>query len=190
MEKDVGRVEKGLTYSLTNAVVREFQNTKYLSMPKDNAKLEIAADVDMIDTIKDADATDHEDESICTYEMSNAEVVAVEHFHAYKMCILCNNKVEQSPSVAKSLGRCTKCETLQRLDRCSERVAAKLLLTSEIDQENHVVTAFGDILRKITNEISEENLLTSTPFSCTISGSNVITSVHRHDSCLDPFTDS
>ena len=67
---------------------------------------------------------------------------------------------------------------LQRLDRCCERVAAKLLITSEIDHENRAVTAFGNILRKITNEISEENLLTSSVFSSTVSGSNVITLVH------------
>ena len=38
-EKDIGKIKKGMSYKLTNVIVREFNNIKYLSMPKDGAMI-------------------------------------------------------------------------------------------------------------------------------------------------------
>ena len=71
-EKDIGRIEKGVSYKLTNVIVSEFNNMKYLSMPKDGAMIEITAD---LDDVKDVDCTEG------VLKISNVEVIAVEQFN-------------------------------------------------------------------------------------------------------------
>ena len=84
-EQDIGCLKQGTSYDLCNFVVGSYQQCKYLSWPKEGAKMTVIEDIG--DVVEDDVPEDAE-------TVDNAEVVAVIKLEAYFECLVCKGKVE------------------------------------------------------------------------------------------------
>ena len=94
-------------------------------------------------------------------EVIDAEIVGVAYLEQYRSCLRCKARVEPASG---GLGRCSKdeCKMLQKYDRCTSYISAKLLFQSESIVSS--LYAHGQMVRDIAavddlEEISEEILL-------------------------------
>ena len=79
------------------------------------------------------------------------------------------------------LGKCNSCNTLQRLDSCSQQTTAKLELYSRDNQQSKVLLCFTPIMEEIcgTETASAEQLLFSDNFDAEYSDEDIVLSVQR-----------
>lgn len=92
---------------------------------------------------------------------------------------MCMGKVE-ARSASPAIAKCEKCGMGVRLDRCTEQVAAKVVVESM--QVTKILTVFSPIVEEIcqgTGDVTEEALMTAISFNLQYSPNNVITSISR-----------
>ena len=167
-EDNIGNITEGESYKLSGMMVRTFQNKHYLSMPRDNAT------IDPLSDIGDVEEDESDDEHY--HELIAARVTAVPMLHTYRTCIACNGKVLLEPS-NHELGRCGKCQMMQRVDDCGTQLSAKL--TVKARDTRITLQAFGSTITTICDPVSEMTLLTAPPFTVTYDDNNVVTNVTR-----------
>ena len=130
-------MQAGGSYELARFLVRQFAGKKHLLMARDRSSMmsiEDLGDVMMPD--------EDDDEDDCT--MTDVRIVVVPHLDRYRLCMICKALIE--PSIA-SLGKCTKCFTTQRIDLCSERLSARLLIN--VGSRSIFVNAFGKLMEDL-----------------------------------------
>ena len=164
-ESDIGKLTQDESYKFTNLVVRTYNREKYLSLPREGASIQ------KIEDIGDVDENETEDTATTVY---GAQVLSAS-LDKYCVCLSCKKKVMPT---TEHLGRCTSCSALQRLDKCTTQMSAKLVLSSGTDYLT--LLCFGSNLSDIVQEkaITEANLIEAPPFTLTYD-INVITRVRR-----------
>ena len=60
-------------------------------------------------------------------ELVDVNIAAVVQFGSYKGCLMCKARAE---STDPPLCRCSKCNMLQRMDKCPDQLSAKLIVDS------------------------------------------------------------
>ena len=91
-------------------MIRAFKGTKYLSIPKDNFKIENIDDIEEVD-----DGTVQLEKN---KKLKNVTISGVKFFEHYNACYACSGKVVPRSDV---IGHCNKCGSMQRLERCIYR---------------------------------------------------------------------
>ena len=106
----------------------------------------------------------------------NVTVIGVRYLDNYKGCYACSGKVTPR---SDTLGECNRCESIQRLERCTMKTSAKVDV--ETNNEVHTISAFSPIINEICNEsaCTAETLLSCKPFDAIISDQDVILSITR-----------
>lgn len=172
-EEKVHSMDLDQSYTLTNVVVRKYQDKKYLSFPRNGSS------VDAIDDIGHVIEYDPEDDDEQSRELRKPVVVAVQLFDTYKSCLICKARVE---CTSPPLGRCTKCSMLQRIDHCGEQVSAKLILQEANSPTTKTLSGFGSLLQQLARgEVTAETLLNCPPLTTlTYNKNGVITGVQRN----------
>lgn len=159
-EEDVGKLEEGVSYKLTDIVVRSYNGTKYLSFSKGALATAIG-----------------EGEGVEDSRMNNCEIIGVISLNIYRGCLTCKQKIL---STTEKFGRCTKCNMKQRLDHCKVYMSAKILLWN--GELRKTLNASGKMITEIAevdkDEVTEEALLLARPFSVTYKNSSII-SIYR-----------
>ena len=177
-EKDVNSLDLVQSYSLCNFTVREYHSKKYLSMPKEGYEIRKISDIGTVNE----DPLDESEREVM--ELHNAQIIGVPQLDSYKSCLTCKARVDpESPP----LGRCTKCDMLQRYDMCVEQMSAKILFMKKFpgDPQSTIkpLHAFGRIVQDLAgvphSEVTREALLTSKPVTVTYNSKQVITSLLR-----------
>lgn len=149
-ENYVHKLDEDCSYTLKNFVVREYQEKKYLSMPRDGSEvfpLDDIGDTQDIDSDSDTD--------LPGLQCADAVVIGVPQLDTYKACLTCKARVEpQTPP----LGRCSKCAMLQRFDLCPDQWSAKLLLQCGCGLNKHTVTlhAFGRMVNDLAGQTAAQ----------------------------------
>ena len=158
------------SYELTGLQVRSFKGIKYLSVSRDNFSVKEISDIGAI--------TNEDPEAEKFHSLSNVTVRGVRLFDSYNACYSCNAKVSITDNAA--LSKCNKCGTLQRTDRCSTQVTAKIELYSETTEQCVTLVCFSPFLEEIcSSNVSIEALLFSEHFDVTYSDANIITGIQR-----------
>ena len=168
-EDNVGLLVVGESYKLSGLVVRTFNGKKYLSVQTEGFVATKIDDIGVVAEVPEEQATEK--------KFTGVSIVGVKSFETFDGCYSCSGKVVPR-SEASPIGSCSRCGTLQRLDRCQESATARL----DLDTGNEIITvaAFTDILKKICNaRITLENLLCSEDFDAVISDRNVVVTVTR-----------
>ena len=167
---NVGVLAEELCYRLSGVAIRSFKGNKYLSVPKDNFDIEEIDDIGAIDKALPDD--------IHTHTLQNVVVHGVKFFESYNGCYSCKAKVTP---ISDQLGKCNRCMTMQRIDRCLEQATAKLELFSDSTNEHKVLTCFTPILEKIcvSSNTSINSLLFSDKFDLEYSNDGIITTITR-----------
>ena len=163
------------SYHLSGMVVREFQTQKYLSMAR------IGTEIKEIEDIGDVIAQPHDGTTEC-FEITDATIIGVIQLDSYNSCMNCKARVE---TINAPNGNCSKCSMLQRVDKCTKQLSAKLLFDSA--GSNISLHAFTSILMRMigyddndtlpeTTTLTQEQLLNTPCFTkITYNESYVIT---------------
>ena len=165
-EGDVGRLISGQSYKFKNIVIQSYQESKFLSIPREGATI---AEIDDIGEVGEDDTADE------TSTVYAAEVVAVLMLESYLACLVCKSKVEKTE---ENLGYCTKCNVEQRIDVCKKQLSARLLISAA---DTYItLNGFGNNIQEIVGaeEVTAKALMTARPFTLT-HANNVITSISR-----------
>ena len=99
-------------------MVESFNCTEYLSTTKAGLRSTPSDDLDDV-MICEPDTCFFKD------EVADAEVVGVLDVGKRSMCIKCSSTVEQMEA---TIGTCSKCTMMQRLDQCSKEWCVKLVI--------------------------------------------------------------
>ena len=164
-EADIGCLVEGTSYCF-NDVVREYQQSKYLSLPIEGATV---VEIGEMGEVCEDDIADD-----CV-TVSGAEVAGVLSLQSYEACLMCSCKVE---ATSGNLGCCTKCNMQQVISKCRKQLNAKLLISS--GDSYLALNVFGSNVCDIaqTQEVTAEVLLSASPFTLTYDN-NVVTSICR-----------
>ena len=178
-QDDVDKLVLDKCYKMEKLIMQSFKGEKYLSPPKQSGSSIIQ--IDDIGTVEDLEEPEEDDEN----EIQDAEVVGVSHISSNSMCISCSGKVEGTTGM---IGQCTKCSTVQRLDRCKKQLCCKVVLRNDNGQSKDL-NVFLPMMRKIiSNEtITDEDeieevvtkLLMAEKFTARYSASNTVIAVSR-----------
>ena len=167
-ENDIGTIEEGKSYDF---IVRTYNNSKYLSLPKEDAG------VKEIDDIGDVAPDDLPDDDITVFH--GAEVAGVFSLDHYYACLKCKSKVTVLSGEA-ALGCCSNSSMKQRLDRCKRQLSARMMVMC--GEDFIALHAFGtnvsDIADGDAHDITEESLIAAKPFTVSYQG-GIITGVKR-----------
>ena len=149
-------------------LLRRRKTPKFLSIPKDGFKTELIQDIGAV-AQRDPDRETNR-------TLKNVEVCGVKSFDCYNACYSCKSKVHPTND---KLGKCNRCNTIQRLDKCVPQTTAKLELRSE--NECKVFSCFSPVVEKICgcNNVSVEALLFSEGFDADCNDRGVITAIRR-----------
>ena len=174
-EDRVNTMFDGDSYALRNVVVRQFRGTKYLSMAKSGSTITGTDDIGA--TIE----YDPECDDLQRRELQQCIIIAVLSLDTYKACLSCKARVE---ATEQSLGICSKCSLMQRIDKCVDQLSAKLML----QEQNGTITtlsAFGTLLQQmsmvpVATDVTQETLLKAPPLqTITYNDKNVATGIKR-----------
>ena len=167
-EDNVDLFVENNSYSLTGVTVRSFKGKKFLAIPKDGFKTELIQDIGAV-AQRDPDRETNR-------TLKNVEVCGVKSFDCYNACYSCKSKVHPTND---KLGKCNRCNTIQRLDKCVPQTTAKLELRSE--NECKVFSCFSPVVEKICgcNNVSMDALLFSEGFDADCNDRGVITAIRR-----------
>lgn len=105
--------------------------------------------------------------------VDNVEVIAIQQFNDYPVCLFCKGKVTALSDV---IGTCSKCDKRQRIDKCLKELSAKMLMSN-----GQTLSAFGNIVKEIVGSdetVTEDALLCARSFSLKHNKYGVITTVH------------
>ena len=136
-EDNVGILLTGESYKLSGLMVRAFKGRKYLSIPKDEFKID---DIGLVD--------DGSTEFDKKKHLLNVTVIGVRYLDNYKGCYACSGKV---PPRSDTLGECNRCESIQRLERCTMKTSAKVDV--ETNNEVHTISPFHQLLMKFAMKV-------------------------------------
>ena len=123
------------TYLFANVIVNTYMSKKYITPSKSGYTFSVVDDIANVQS-------DIELNNPYT-EIESASVGGVESIFKTRACIACNGNVD---SISQGIGRCTKCNMSQKLDRCSFHLSAKLLL---IYNDTMQITLFLDVIQNI-----------------------------------------
>ena len=185
-QKDLDSLDEGESYDIKNLSVREFNGSKYLTPEKSGWSFNKCPDIGDVYA---------EDSVIChttAREITDAQVVGVYESVIKFTCINC--KANVNVLNGEKLGKCTKCALTQRLDRCSQSLSVKLVV-STVTGEKHTLYAFLPMIKCITKnedicieasgnldfEGITSQLLMADKFNLTFTVNNIIDSVYRAD---------
>ena len=109
--------------------------------------------------------------------MEDSLILGVIFLDMHSSCCICKGKVQRTSA---KLGWCGNCNLLQCIDRCKERMSAKLVV--EAKEMIKTLNASTPILQEKCQGVvvTEEAPLTANPFNLTFSGRDVITSSVCH----------
>lgn len=156
-EDKVNTLDEDACYALHDVVVHHFRDQKYLSLAKTGSTIQ---PIDDIGDVVPYDPEIDEDNQRC--EICNAIIAAVVSLDTYKACISCKARVEATNA---SIGACSKCSMMQRINSCNDQLSAKLILE---DDNGHatMLSVFGSMLQQMASiikptEVMQEALLKS-----------------------------
>ena len=99
----------------------------------------------------------------------------VKYLESYEGCYACKSKVT---ATTETLGKCNRCNTLRRLDKCSKQTTAKI--EAQSDSGLTILTCFSPVIEEIceSDHVTIESLLFSKKFNAEHCN-GIITSIHR-----------
>ena len=149
--------QKGLSYRLTDVMVKSYKLSKYLSMPKSEATIITIPDIGEV-------KSEPEPDPVVTME-HKLWLLAVLSLEMYSTCIICKNKISTDDDCG--LAECSKCKMFLALTHCKNETSGKLMFYSKEDDVTMILTIFQENLTKITEDqpITPPTLLKAPPFS-------------------------
>ena len=144
---DINKLVVGQSYQLNNVTLKLFDHVKVLSFSTSSSVKEI-------DDVGDVTEVAEEDLPPPGLQI-RGEIVGIESFEQFRSCIKCKSKVEAR---SENIGQCTKCCCTVKLAKCTESLAAKLILQDK-NGTNHTVVAFTDQVVKIVDSSSMDNIV-------------------------------
>lgn len=162
-EENIGMLQEGRSYQLTNFRVVEYEQRRYLGMCWDGSNVN---EVDDLSNAIDISAGTAE-VNLMDCVMEAPGIAAVYRLETTYKCLRCGSRTEPGGVAGEArCSRSTQCGILNKTDFCEKFIMAELLVVSTQTLERKVLTAFGkDTLCELLGEsvecsaITEEGLL-------------------------------
>ena len=172
-QETIDRLTVGTSYTLQGLQVRAFNNKKYLSEPKSGFEFSAIEDIQAI-----AIDSDDQDERVLNASITGAWVTN------NRMCQACKGNIE---CINDQFGSCEKCNMTQKLDKCAQKLSAKVLVIDG-DKKMYLLVPIA-MIRSIIGDPNlsddtasstvESELLSAKPFNFTYTCNNVISSINK-----------
>ena len=170
-ENDVGKLNEGCCYKLTNMLVREYAHVKYLSL-SESAVVNPVADIGEV-------ASEDEDLEVEGRNQVNGEIIAVHRVDEYSSCLTCKGKVT---SINAVIGECNKCGSKVKMSRCRKSVSVQFIVEDD-SRKSWRLTAFNDevdaIVEGETGATIEEKMLMANKMKFFFSSNDVVRCVKK-----------
>ena len=136
-ESDVDQVQNGQNYNLTRAIVKNFQDNKYITLNRQSAIAQTQITIQ------------RNDEQLIDNQLNTVSCPAdgVEKASTYLSCRKCNTAFPLTAE--KKILHCANCGCAQLKDKCTKRTIAKTLFIK--DEERISLTIFEDKLVALYN---------------------------------------
>ena len=137
----INRVQNGLTYKFTQALVKNFNSNKYITLNRQSlAQITIQ----------------HSDEQLLDNQLNTVScpVDGVEKVTTYLSCRKCNAALPLN--VNKKILHCANCGCTLLKDKCTKRTIAKALLIASGEQVS--LTIFDDKLITLHNILNPDSI--------------------------------
>ena len=143
-QEDINRLKVGESYAFEKLVVKSFDGNKYLSPMKSGWNVNKCKDIEAIENCEC-----NESKSVMKLNAFVAGVILEKK-------ILCQScKASCSLSGTGKIVKCTKCSMVQKADRCTQNLIAKLLINSEEDHDSTItLMAFLPVIQAIIEDDS------------------------------------
>ncbi len=166
-ENDVSSVQIGKSYCFTDVTVKEYDGFKFLSMGK---FAELKAVDDIGEVIEDAEDDIHTGQTIDCGEINT--IISCTQFH---QCRLCKSKIDLQDS--GTIGKCTKCQAVSRINKCPLASVAKVIVTDKRNND-HTITLFEPVLSQLIDGVAgndlPQKLLMTPAFNFSVSSKGVV----------------
>ena len=141
-EKDIDRVQNGLTYKITQALVKNFNSNKYITLNRQSLIAEAQITIQ------------RSDEQLLDNQLNTVScpVDGVEKVTTYLSCRKCSAAFPLN--VEKRILHCANCGCAQLKDKCTKRTIAKALFLTSGEQVS--LTIFDDKLVTLHNIYNPE----------------------------------
>lgn len=136
-ETDISRVQNGLTYNIGKALVKNYQDSKYITLNRQSTIMEKQMTIQR----SDEQLIDNQVNKVC------CPADGIEKFTAYLSCKKCNAAFPLNAE--KKVLQCTNCGCAQLKDKCTKRTIIKALFMKE--EERISLTIFDDKLNTLYN---------------------------------------
>lgn len=143
-ENDIDRMKSGSHYTISRAVVKEYEGNKYLTMNKKSEIKESTATVDLEDQVNLQG----------NLQFVECPAEGVESINNFLSCNRCHVKV--ATVAGKKVVKCSECGLGQLKDKCKQRFTAKVLFK---DDKNEAVSLllFDDKLKQLVQIYEQQN---------------------------------
>ena len=160
----------GTSYSLQGLQVRSFNDKKYLSEPKSGFTFSVMQDIQAVLIESEEDK-----------QVSNASITGA--WVNNMMCQACKGNMQCKND---QFGTCAKCNMTQKLNKCAQKLSAKVLIMDG-EKKLYLLVPVGMIrciiddpnLSDDTASTVENELLSAKQFSYTYTCNNVISSINK-----------
>lgn len=175
-QNDVNKLEVGKSYALEQLTIQSYNNNKTLSPPKFGKWTYSECEDIEVSTVATMKLDDER------REINDVTINGILSINSKSSCLGCKANVE---SLNDKLGKCVKCNMIQRLDKCLPHMCAKLLVTGDVGEQRLV--AYTPILSQIIcHDVATETeddvvmqLLVAESFHLTYTSNYIINSIHR-----------
>ena len=170
-EENIGLLEEGRSYQLTNFRIIEYENVKYIiAMCWEGSEATLIEDLEGVVTSVDPAVTKAE----CTI-LKQPKIAAVFKLETFFKCLQCGSRTE--PADGNETRCCNKdCGILNDSTFCEKFISAEVLV---VDGDNRIrFTAFGDIVNDLVGKTdvspTEEEFLRSPIFQLKLKNNEIV----------------
>ena len=135
----VDKVESGVSYYIKNVTVKSYQGQKYFSTTDETELVEIADIGEVCDKVDDGKVK------------FVGEIVGIVSFTQFLGCVVCGSKVNE---VNKVIGKCSKCELKQKMDRCKSNKAARVMVEDRSGKKK-TISMFSDMIDLLIDDVDD-----------------------------------
>lgn len=137
-EHNIGKLQGNTTYKLDGAIIKEFNDTRHLSIDGE-VKISQEEDIEVV--------TDTGD---CTVNKSiEGQIIGVLSTDEYLSCLNCKSKVNQ---ISLTTGQCHRCLLKMKLSMCETHSSASIIFRSS-DNTDYRVQLYTKELAVLTQNI-------------------------------------
>lgn len=144
-ESDIEKISSGSHYTLSTAVVREYDGDKYITLNRKS-------------TIKEESTTVSREDQLNLQRNLRSVDCPAEGVDSVKTFLSCNRcQVKLAPIAGKNIVKCSECGLTQMKTKCKQQLLVSVLFEEKEDKSTTTLLLFDDKLKQLVTIYNEDN---------------------------------